>query len=1080
CGENVSGSSSYTIENVKLGFVPEFQVTGGAPSENSTYFFDNIRIEGFPKSIQDANIISSTGNNNKLCEGQDVLILLASPISAENLYNWEGPQGPIGEISSTYSPSNLVSPLDNGEYFVTVTEASGCTSKASINIEVIGADQKAVEARFPFIANRYCENTVDLELQNAAAPNFIRTGTWNINEPLDFSLYSDSTLLIFTYDDGASPPDSMYLRIDTIPSIGNNFVMMDVCVKSDRPFLNLVELFDLNLENIATVFAFGGGRSIGELSRIDVSNITMPGQEIITITSISNGDCDEETFSVIIDFELIEVGIDKIIDLCEDDLFLIFPNFQDSLSLTSNANGVWRDVNNTGLDLTSPTGVDISTLTIGTFDFEYIVSETSICGNPIIDTALLRINVQPDLALNIPTQTIQITCDNLEGQILLDFAFPETNYTITLEATDDQGNVILLGELETIEESHFVNVSATDEVSSLINDTIFLNPQLSSSYTILVSSFTSVNANMCSAFEVTGATMITFDNVLNISIDTSLCDGEVLDFKGIQYTFDATEQILVSGENGCDTMFMLTVIFEPTSIISVDALICQGDFFSFRGVDYTNAVDDLAILSNQGVGCDTTFLLTIDIETSLELQTEVDPCINNGSFRGVMVTADTVFILTGMDGDCDTLYQVLYAPTVAPDSLLQDERCENDPITINGVLYNPDNTTGSFMIVTPEGCMQTVNVLIDFEAGVFKDLDTILCDGEFIMVGGQLFDQNATDGEVIFPEASVTGCDSVVFVSLEFIETVDYTHFVDLCPGQIVTLFDVEVNENTTMNESYSIGPNLCDTLLRFEVNLTEIVLLTSGTPSCARLSNGTIDVMWSGGTAPYSVDIRGNIQVIDTNIIILEDLPTGDIDIIITGANGCQTNETITVDTLDFNLDFQSTQNVQGGLNIDITSDQNISSISWSPPTGLSCDDCTSTVASPMEDQIYTVTAFDDNGCVDSINISITINNNPTDEILFFIPNAFAPSSTLNSRFFLQSPEGVITAYDMSIYNRLGEKVYEVVNAAPNDRSAGWDGRRSGNLLNPGVYVYHIVMRTTEAGTGGTLIKTGDLLLVR
>ncbi len=68
-------------------------------------------------------------------------------------------------------------------------------------------------------------------------------------------------------------------------------------------------------------------------------------------------------------------------------------------------------------------------------------------------------------------------------------------------------------------------------------------------------------------------------------------------------------------------------------------------------------------------------------------------------------------------------------------------------------------------------------------------------------------------------------------------------------------------------------------------------------------------------------------------------------------------------------------------------------------------------------------------------------------------IPNAFNPNSQVeqNRTFrFFANPTDEISKFQMLIYNRWGQQVFET-----NDVNEGWDGTRNGNPCNSGVYVW-------------------------
>jgi gliding motility-associated-like protein len=123
-----------------------------------------------------------------------------------------------------------------------------------------------------------------------------------------------------------------------------------------------------------------------------------------------------------------------------------------------------------------------------------------------------------------------------------------------------------------------------------------------------------------------------------------------------------------------------------------------------------------------------------------------------------------------------------------------------------------------------------------------------------------------------------------------------------------------------------------------------------------------------------------------------------------------------------------------------------------WTPSTALSCTSCYNTVAEPKNTTTYTIRVTDANSCVnrDTITVIVVCNNNNV-----FIPNTFSPNGN-NPRFYPRG-KGLFAIQSLRIFNRWGEQVFQKVNMAPNDATAGWDGRYNGKLANADVYTYII-----------------------
>jgi gliding motility-associated-like protein len=96
-----------------------------------------------------------------------------------------------------------------------------------------------------------------------------------------------------------------------------------------------------------------------------------------------------------------------------------------------------------------------------------------------------------------------------------------------------------------------------------------------------------------------------------------------------------------------------------------------------------------------------------------------------------------------------------------------------------------------------------------------------------------------------------------------------------------------------------------------------------------------------------------------------------------------------------------------------------------------------------------YTMICIDANGCKDTTEISYT-------EIekccQFAYPNAFTPNNDGKNDRFRPVMRGNMEEYDLSIYNRFGERVYH-----SKDPRSGWDGSYNGQLCDVGMYYFFV-----------------------
>jgi len=202
--------------------------------------------------------------------------------------------------------------------------------------------------------------------------------------------------------------------------------------------------------------------------------------------------------------------------------------------------------------------------------------------------------------------------------------------------------------------------------------------------------------------------------------------------------------------------------------------------------------------------------------------------------------------------------------------------------------------------------------------------------------------------------------------------------------------------------------------------------------------------------------------------------LAAGDYTLEVIDGNGCTLSYgPITVggtpppiiDVVPDNSVIDAGDNVTLNLSINPSSGSDV--ISWSPSTGLSCDDCSSPVASPSETTTYVVTVSNADGCIVTDTVTVIVNN-PCGEI--FVPTIFSPNSDdLNEQFCVLG--GCIESISFEIFNRWGERVFKTESS-----EECWDGMFRGMPVNTGVFVYKAIGKRTD---GTSFEEAGNVTIV-
>ncbi len=250
----------------------------------------------------------------------------------------------------------------------------------------------------------------------------------------------------------------------------------------------------------------------------------------------------------------------------------------------------------------------------------------------------------------------------------------------------------------------------------------------------------------------------------------------------------------------------------------------------------------------------------------------------------------------------------------------------------------------------------------------------------------------------------------------------------------------------------------------------SEVSLLGMATDSECGLNNGSVVVDAMGGTGPYSYAWVPNVSMTPSAI----DLAPGDYTVTVTDASGCSVDATYTVGLIA-GLAVTITPNnftINQGDNVDlvVTAQPNLPNLTytWTPSTGLSCDDCPNPTASPNETTTYTVVVTSDDGCEGEATVTIVVEQ-PC--LGAYIPTVFSPNEDgTNDALCVLSD--CVESMDLSIYNRWGERVFQST-----EQNNCWDGRHRGELVNSGSFIYKLNVTLTN---GETVEESGNITVVR
>jgi len=422
----------------------------------------------------------------------------------------------------------------------------------------------------------------------------------------------------------------------------------------------------------------------------------------------------------------------------------------------------------------------------------------------------------------------------------------------TDQATSSAGNDVSLcsGEGATIGSTPISNYiyswSPTTGLSnpSISNPTVTLTNNGNSPVTQIYTVSTSL-ASSPGACPTTDQVNVTVYPNFNTNLNLAICSGDSYAFNGQNISTSGTYQGNFQSINGCDSVVNLVLSVNSVTTASIDTSICQGSILNYAGQSLTNAGQYAFTLQNQ-LGCDSIVSINLSV---LTLPSLVSPpqticsgdnavlipsgavtytwspaSIGTVSSQGVLTVplfSSTSFLLTGTDAfNCSNTLSVpvtVNPPPVIQLSADESEYCEGDigqlsasggvsyswnEFSGNGSTQNFTAQSSSYFSVTGTDAnlcssIDSLYVLVNENPILSITPNQQICSGEFVTI-----DVQGANSYQWSPNGA--GSQTVVSPSSTTIYTI--TGFnLENCSSQISTTVTVNPNPLASVIASPSI-----------------------------------------------------------------------------------------------------------------------------------------------------------------------------------------------------------------------------------------------------------------------------------
>ena len=535
---------------------------------------------------------------------------------------------------------------------------------------------------------------------------------------------------------------------------------------------------------------------------------------------------------------------------------------------------------------------------------------------------------------------------------------------------------------------------------------------------------------------------LTFSNSVTETVNPTLCFGGSITVNGAEYDAanpNGTETIPGGSILGCDSVIIVDLSFYDENIFDLAQTLCFGENISVNGTIYdeANPSGTELLVAADIHGCDSTVIINLDFHPpnggvfEPQLCTGGSVTVNGTIYDESNPTGVEIFANSDVNG-CDSAVFVNVTFTDNVIFEIEETICQGDSITINGVVYNENNPTGSETIIGGSvlGCDSTTTISISFFPDAIGQINETLPPGDSLIVNGTVYNQSNPSGTEILIGGSVNGCDSIININLLF------------------------------------SGGNIA---VDFEANST----------SCELGNDGSIVInSIAGGQPPYTIALNGsNSDVVAIFPYTFDNLENGFYSLSVVDANGTFLSLEIFLPYPDppvFDLGPDIYIELGESTTLAATTDFTPSLYLWEPPDYLDCTDCEMPFLTPGEDITYFLTVTDENGCTFTDNVRVFVEKARN----VYGPTAFSPNNDAkNDEFTLFTGQQVARINSLQIFDRWGALMFEQFNFEPNNLSIGWDGRHKGQMMNPGVYVWFAEVEFLDGQVG---LYEGEVTLIR
>ncbi len=305
------------------------------------------------------------------------------------------------------------------------------------------------------------------------------------------------------------------------------------------------------------------------------------------------------------------------------------------------------------------------------------------------------------------------------------------------------------------------------------------------------------------------------------TLRVGICEGDIYTFGGVDYSIPGNYTDTLTGTVACDSIITLNLTVVPNKSTTLNEAICQGSSYNFNGQSLTVANTYTANLTTAD-GCDSIVTLNLTIVPSKSTTLNEEICQGSSyTFNGQSLTVANTYTANPIAADgCDSIVTLNLTIVPSKTTTLNEEICQGSSYIFNGQNLTVANIYTA-NLTAADGCDSIVTLNLIIVPSKTTTLNEEICQGSSYTFNGQ----NLTVANTYTANLTAAdGCDSIVTLNLTIVPSKTTTLNEAICQGSSY-IFN---GQNLTVANTYTANLTAiegCDSIVT--LNLTVIPLPT-------------------------------------------------------------------------------------------------------------------------------------------------------------------------------------------------------------------------------------------------------------